>query len=160
MRARCVPFLAIVSLACGSSPRAGPCGFTGLAGASMLLQQFGVPEQTLGQPPVSLPPRLVARLAAGPALAAEVGRTPDSAWIIGVVGSLPASTKPRFGVLVLDRQGKARGVAVYESEPVRGAPRIGTLVVDTLTMPLLGLAADSASYDTPGCPFFPDSVLR
>ena len=50
----------------------------------MLLQEFGTPGQTLGEPPDALPPRLVARVAAGPAFEGVVGRTGDSSWVIGV----------------------------------------------------------------------------
>jgi hypothetical protein len=126
----------------------------------MLLQEFTVPEQTLGEPPVELPPRLVARVAAGPAFAAVVGRTPDSAWVIGIDGSLPATIKPQFGVLVLDKAGKARGVMVYESEPIRGAPPIGKLAIDSLMLPLLAIQLDPGRFEDPRCPLFPDSLLQ
>jgi len=126
----------------------------------MLLQEFGVPDQTLGVPPVSLPPRLVARVAAGPAFETVVGRTADSQWVIGVEGSLPAAIKPGFGVLILDRAGKARGVMLYESDPIRGAPPIGRLAVDSLMLPLLGIQLDPARFEDPRCPLFPDSVFQ
>ena len=37
--------------------------------------------------------------------------------------SIPAPIRPRFGVLVLDLAGTARGVMIYESEPIRGRAR-------------------------------------
>jgi hypothetical protein len=126
----------------------------------MLLQEFGVPGQTLADPPPRLPPRLVARVAAGPAFEAVVGRTPDSAWVIGIDGSLPSSIKPGFGVLVLDPDGRARGVMVYESEPLKGAPLVGKLAVDSLMLPLLAIQLDPARFEDPRCPLFPDSLLR
>jgi len=148
-------------LACGGQPRAGgACGLTAIAGATMLLQEFGVPNQTLGEPPTQLPPRLVARVAAGPAFEAVVGRTADSGWVIGLEGSVPPTIKPGFGVLVLDKTGKALGVMVYESEPIRGAPPIGRLAVDSLMLPLLGIQLDPARFEDPRCPLFPDSVIR
>jgi hypothetical protein len=147
-------------MACSTGQGGGACGLTAIAGATMLLQEFAIPGQTLGAPPASLPPRLVARVAAGPAFEAEVGRTPDSAWVIGVQGSVPATIKPGFGVLVLDRQGKARGVLIYESDPIRGAPPIGKLNVDTLMLPLLGIQLDPTRFEDARCPVFPDSLLR
>jgi hypothetical protein len=126
----------------------------------MLLQEFGVPNQTLSEPPTQLPSRLVARVAAGPAFEAVVGRTADSGWVIGLEGSVPPAIKPGFGVLVLDKTGKARGVMVYESEPIRGAPPIGRLAVDSLMLPLLGIQLDPARFEDPRCPLFPDSVIR
>jgi hypothetical protein len=126
----------------------------------MLLQEFGTPNQTLGDPPATLPPRLVARVAAGPAFEAVVGRITDSTWVIGVNGAVPATIKPGFGVLVLDLTGKARGVMIYESEPIRGAPIIGRLNLDTLMLPLIGIQLDPARFEDPRCPVFPDSLLQ
>lgn len=144
---------------CGAPRSGGACGLTAIAGATMLLEEFGTPGQTLSAPPATLPPRLVARVAAGPAFEAVVGRTQDSGWVIGVEGSIPAPIRPAFGVLILDRAGTARGVMIYESVPIRGAPEVGRLSVDTLMLPLLGIQLDPARYEDPNCPFFPDSLL-
>ena len=61
---------ALLALAgCGDregSGRAG-CGIAALAGPTLLLSEFNVPNQTLGMPPATLPETLVARFAAGPA---------------------------------------------------------------------------------------------
>jgi hypothetical protein len=103
---------------------------------------------------------MVARVAAGPAFEAVVGRTPDSAWVIGIDGTLPQTIKPGFAVLVLDKAGRARGVMVYESEPIRGAPVIGKLAVDSLMLPLLAIQLDPARFEDPRCPLFPDSLLQ
>ncbi len=146
--------------ACGGAPRGGACGITAIAGATMLLQEFGTPNQTLAEPPVTLPPRLVARVAAGPAFEAVVGRLQDSGWVVGIEGSIAAPIHPAFGVLVLDPAGRARGVMIYESAPIRGAPAIGRLSVDSLVLPLLGIQLDPARFEDPKCPFFPDSLLR
>jgi hypothetical protein len=146
--------------ACRSGQPGAACGLTAIAGATMLLQEFATPDQTLGVPPGTLPPHLVARVAAGPAYPAMVGRTSDSNWVIGVDGALPPSIKPRFGVLILDPSGKARGVLMYESDPVRGAPEIGKLNVDSLMLPLLGIQLDPARFEDNRCPLFPDSLLR
>jgi hypothetical protein len=157
---RSTVFLAIVLAGCGAGRTGGACGIISIAGATLLLQEFAVPNQTLGAPPASLPPRLVARVAAGPAFESVVGRTPDSAWVIGVEGSLPATIKPGFGVLVLGPSGAARGVLIYESDPIRGAPVIGKLNVDSLMLPLLGIQLDPARFEDVRCPLFPDSLLQ
>jgi hypothetical protein len=151
--------LALVA-ACGGGNRAGACGITAIAGATMLLQEFGVPEQTLGTPPTELPPRLVARVAAGPAMDAVVGRTEDGSLLIGVEGSVPGAIKPRFGVLVLDPSNHARGVMLYESEPIKGAPVLGRIALDSLMLPLLGIQLDPGRFEEPACPLFPDSIVR
>lgn len=147
-------------VACGDGgSHAAPCGIAALAGPTALLTQFGVPQQTLGTPPTHLPERLVVRLVAGPAYRGVVGRS-DSLWIIGMDGALPAGTKPVFGVLVLDQRGSARGVLLYETEIVQGAPPIGNVSVGNVSVPLIGIQVDPAKIEDPRCPFFPDSVLR
>jgi hypothetical protein len=153
-----------LALACGRSPeksRVGgaACGLAALAGPTALLTQFSIPDQTLGSPPRHLPERLVVRLVAGPAYPAIVGRS-DSLWVIGVEGSLPANVKPGFGVLVMDKSAKARGVLLYEGTPVEGAPEIGTVSVGNATVPLIGIQLDPAKIEDPRCPFFPDSMLQ
>lgn len=160
MRYRLLTLLGLAALpACGARPEGGACGITAIAGATMLLQEFGIPGQTLGEPPATLPPRLVARVAAGPAYEAVVGRTADSSWIVGVEGRIPDRVHPGFGVLILDLAGAARGVMIFESEPLRGAPFIGKVAMDTLMLPLLGIQLDPARFEAPNCPLFPDSVL-
>jgi hypothetical protein len=155
---------AVLALACGRSAeksRAGSaaCGLASLAGPTALLTQFSVPDQTLGTPPRHLPERVVVRMVAGPAYPAIVGRS-DSSWVIGVEGRLPPNVKPGFGVLVMDKSGKARGVLLYEGTPVEGAPEIGTVSIGNATVPLLGIQLDPAKIEDPRCPFFPDSVLQ
>jgi hypothetical protein len=146
--------------ACGDDrPHGAPCGIAALAGPTALLTQFSVAHQTLGTPPSGLPEKLVVRLVAGPAYRAIVGRS-DSLWIIGVDGALPPGTKPVFGVLVLDLKGKARGVVLYETATVQGAPPIGNVSVGNVSVPLVGIQVDPARIEDPNCPFFPDSVLR
>jgi hypothetical protein len=155
--------LLLLAVSCGRSDSnaagSAACGLASLAGPTALLGQFSIPNQTLASPPRNLPERLVARLVAGPAHPAILGRS-DSLWIIGVEGALPANVKPGFGVLVLDQSGKARGVMLYEGRSVEGAPQIGTVSVGSMTIPLIGIQLDPSKIEDPRCPFFPDSVLR
>jgi hypothetical protein len=143
----------------GNRPPSAACGLAALAGPTALLVQFSVADQTLGTPPRTLPERVVVRLVAGPAYPAIVGRA-DSLWIIGVEGSLPPNVKPGFGVLVLDPSEKARGVVLYEGTPVEGAPELGRVSVEDLTVPLIGIQLDPAKIEDPRCPLFPDSVIQ
>jgi hypothetical protein len=152
--------LALIA-ACGQHPGSGgaACGLAAVAGATSLLQQFGVPNQTLSEPPRRLPERVVVRMVADGAYPAVVGRT-DSLLVVGVDGSLPASAHPGFGVMLVDQQERTRGVMLYEGDPVQGAPRLGTVSVGGATIPLLGVQVDPAKVEDPSCPFFPDSLLR
>ncbi len=153
----CLALLLIT--ACGKSSDGGAaCGLAALAGPTALLSQFGVPQQTLSTAPVRLPERLVARVVAGPALAAVVGRS-DSSLVVGVEGSVPPSIKPGYGVLVLDKSEKARGIMLFEGLPIEGAPQIGSVALGAATLPLIGIQLDPAKIEDPHCPFFPDSAL-
>jgi hypothetical protein len=156
--------LVVLLLACQpssdkSSAGAAACGLASVAGPTALLGQFSIPDQTLSSPPRNLPERLVVRLVAGPAYPAIVGRS-GSLWVIGVEGRLPANVKPGFGVLVLDRESKARGVMLFEGVPVEGAPEIGSVSVGSTTVPLIGIQLDPTKIEDPRCALFPDSVIR
>lgn len=156
-----LPSLLLIA-ACNRSSDRGPsaaCGLAALAGPTALLAQFSFPDQTLPSPPRNLPERLVVRQVAGPAYPAIVGRA-DSLWIIGVQGQLPPNVKAGFGVLVLDLNGKALGVMLYEGRPIEGAPEIGTVSVGDGTVPLIGIQLDPAKIEDPACRLFPDSVIQ
>ena len=144
---------------CGSPDGGGaPCGIAALAGPVTLLDQFSVPNRTLATPPDELPARVVVRFAAGPALTGIVGRT-DSSLVVGVEGAVPA-TRPGFGVLIVGSDDRVRGVLLYEGERIEGAPELGSVQVADTTVPLLGLTADPARYETANCPLFPDSLIQ
>lgn len=155
-----VPLLSLL-VACERSSGGGDpvCGVAMLAGPTTLLTQFEVPNQTLSEPPRNLPERIVVRFVAGPAVPAIVGRT-DSLVVIGVEGAPPSERAGGFGVLVMDREERARGVMLYEGDPVEGAPRIGDLSLGAASVPLIGVEVDPAKIEDSRCPFFPDSVLQ
>jgi len=159
MNYRVAPALFLLAAACGEAPPRSACGIAALAGPTMLLAEFGTPGQTLGIAPESLPPRMVARLVAGPALPSIVGRA-DSGWVIGVEGAIPPGSIPGFGVLVMDQKGAARGVMVFDGSAVTGAPVLGSVTIGAVTVPLLGIQLDPAKFEDPACPVFPDSILR
>ena len=148
--------LLLLAAACGKTAERGnpACGLAALAGPTALLTQFSVPRQTLSKPPTKLPERLVARVVAGPALPAIVGRS-DSLLVIGVEGTVPATVKPGYGVLVLDTAERPRGVMLFEGNPVEGAPPIGTVSLGSETLPLIGIAARSRPHRRPTLPVLP-----
>jgi hypothetical protein len=153
--------LLVLTAACGGSEGRVPatCGLAAVAAASTLLEQFTVPSRTLSTPPTSLPERTVARVVAGGAFPALVGRT-DTLLVIGVEGNPSSSTKVGFGVLVVDASERVQGVVLYEGNPIPGAPRLGEVSLGGSSIPLIGVQADPASFTDPNCPsIFPDSVL-
>lgn len=157
--------LAVLATACDRSPGskssapAATCGLAALAGPTALLGQFGVAGQTLDAPPRNLPEHIAVRLVAGPAYPAIVGRA-DSLLVIGVNGALPPNVKPGFGVLIMDPTSRAKGVLLYEGSPVENAPEIGTVSIESASVPLLGIQVDPAKFEDPRCAMFPDSVSR
>lgn len=160
-RLRPIVLVVAATLAGCSAPEGGgaPCGIAALAGPVTLLDQFSVPMRTLAVPPADLPPRVVVRFAAGPAMTGLVGRT-DSAVVIGVEGPVPAASRVGFGVLIVGSDDRVRGVLLYDGERIEGAPELGSVQVADTTVPLLGLTADPARYETANCPLFPDSLIQ
>jgi hypothetical protein len=166
---RLAPLLDIAAAAACRSEAARPagggagCGIAALAGPVTLLSQFAVPRQTLSEAPSALPERIPVRLVAGPVLPGVVGRTKgegDSTLVIGVDGSFPGNPQPQFGVLVVDPKGAARGVLLYESAPVEGAPHLGSVSLGPRAVPLVGIQLDPAKFEDPKCPFFPASAAQ
>jgi hypothetical protein len=149
-----------VLASCGGKAGNAACGITALAGSTMLLDQFSVPEQTLTSTPRTVPSVLPVRLAAGPAWRGLVTAAADSTWIVKVEGQLPAQTRPGFGVLVVSTSGSASGVMLYTGPPVARAPVVGSVTADTFTIPLLALQTNVSGLEDPACPFFPDSLAR
>lgn len=152
--------LALLASACGGRGANPACGITALAGATMLLDQFGVPEQALSSAPRKVPAVLPVRLAAGPAWRGLVSMTADSSWIVRLEGDLSPGAPPGFGVLVVAPDGAARGVMLYTGPPVSRAPVVGSVTAGPLTLPLLALQTDVAGLEDPACRFFPDSLAR
>ena len=100
------------------------------------------------------------RIAAGSAFRGMVRTVADSAWIVNVEGEMPAQVVPKFGVVVVGTDGVPRGVMLYDTPPVAGAPSIGSVTVGPLTLPLLGIRTDVSGLEDQRCPFFPDSLRR
>ena len=154
--------LLVLTAACDRPAGGVPptCGLAVIAAATTLLEQFTIPNQTLSQPPATLPERTVVRIVAANALPGVVGRT-DSLLVIGVEGNSPPTVKPGFGVLVVDPPEKVVGVMLFEGSPITGAPRLGEVSIGNGSIPLIGVQVDPAKINDPSCPsLFPDSVLR
>lgn len=136
------------------------CGLAAVAAATTLLEQFTIPNRTLAAPPATLPERTVARIAAGRAYPAVVGRT-DSLVVIGVDGDPTDGATLGFGVLAVDASDQVMGLMLYEGSPITGAPRLGEVSVGGGSVPLIGVQVEAGTITDPSCPaLFPDSILR
>jgi hypothetical protein len=81
--------------------------------------------------------------------------------VIGVEGSPPEGVRLGFGVLVVDPQDRIMGMALYEGNPIPGAPRLGEVSIGGTSIPLIGVQVDPAKISDPNCPsLFPDSIIR
>jgi len=150
----------MVALAgCGRGAGTPACGIAWLAGPVMILDQFSVPRQTLSAPPSRMPETLAVRVAVGPALRGLVGRA-DSLLVIGMDEPWPATVQPGFGVLITTLEGAVSGVVLFEGEPIAGAPLLGQIHADTVTIPLIGLRVDPRLIQDPRCPLFPEPDER
>lgn len=152
--------LALLLAACGgrASDTSAPCGIAAVVAPTSVLEAFSVSRQPLSEPPRMLPERTVARLAAGPAYRALLGRSDSAGLVVGVEGTLPAGSAPSFGVLVVQKGGSTQGVLLYEGLIVEGAPRLGLVSVGDRTLPLIGVELDMAGVQDARCRIFPDSL--
>jgi len=154
--------LAALTVMIGCSPSGSGsygCGIAAVAGQSLILEEFTRPGKTLSAPPSDVPGTLPVRIALGPALRAIVGRA-DSELVVGLEGSLPESPPVGFGVLLVNPEGKAEGVILYNGDPIQGAPLLGRVNAGERNLPLIGLQTTITSFEDASCPIFPDSLRR
>lgn len=154
--------LAALALLAGCSPRGSGnygCGIAAVAGQSLILEEFTRPGKTLSVPPAELPAALPVRIALGAAFRSVVGRA-DSQVVVGLQGTLPETPAVGFGVLIVNPEGKADGVLLYNGDPIQGAPRLGTVSAGSRTLPLIGLQTSIKNFEDASCPVFPDSLRR
>jgi hypothetical protein len=154
--------LPVLALLAACSPRSGgsySCGIAAVAGQSLILEEFTRPGKTLSVLPTDIPGTLPVRIALGPALRAIAGRA-DSALVVGIEGGLPESAAVGFGVLLVNPEGKAEGVILYNGDPIQGAPLLGSVNAGERNLPLIGLQTTITSFEDASCPIFPDSLRR
>ena len=161
MRAFAGSTLALLLLAGCSGGKRGNygCGFSAVAGQSMLLDEFNRPGTALAAAPLQIPEALPVRIALGPSFRSVTGRA-DTMVIVGVEGTLPPTPPVGFGVLVVSPQGKAEGVLLYEGSAIQGAPRLGSVNAGGRDFPLIGIRVDVTKFQTGSCPIFPDSLRK
>ncbi len=144
--------------ACGKASAGGSvsCGIAALTGPLVVHEAFGQGRALDATPPVA-PAALAVRFVAGPVHHGTVATAGPGRWAVVTNGIAPPGMRPGYGVLVVDLQGAARGVLVFEGAPVAGAPPLGTVAIGDTTLPLLGVQLDPADIERPDCPIFPDS---
>jgi hypothetical protein len=151
-------WLAATLAACGTPSGGGSvsCGIAALTGPLVVHEAFAQGHALNQTPPVA-PVSLPVRFVAGPARHGTVATDRPAAWSIVTNGIAPDGVHPGYGVLIVDLEGTARGVLVFEGAPVAGAPPLGTVAIGDRTIPLLGIQLDMTAIERPDCPIFPDS---
>ena len=62
---------------------------------------------------------------------------------------------PGFGLLLVDDSTEAvRGVMIFEPEPPKGWPKLGTIESGADSLPLFGMRVHWADLNAPRCPMF------
>jgi len=150
-----ISLLALLLVACTEGdPENNPvCGIAAMAGASMVLQQFGVPGKILEEIPDGVGGVVPARVVGFGSARALAAAGPEGA-VLGYEGPGFPRT-PGFGlVLVEDSLEVFQGVLIFDTDPPRGVPQLGTISSTTSTIPLYGLRVTWAAVSSPRCPLF------
>jgi hypothetical protein len=145
---------ALVFAACGGNPEnSAACGFSFVAGASMIIQQANSPNAFLTAPPRGLSGTVPARVVGHGSAKAIVGTTPQGVMLGYEGDGFP--TQPGYGlVLVDDSSDLARGVLIYEPTPPMGFPTIGQINGGQATLPLYATRVHWGAISDPKCPMF------
>lgn len=156
---RLSPLLAVTALglvACGGNPEnSAACGFSFVAGASMIIQQANSPSVFLSQTPRGLTGTVPARVVGHGSARALVG-TNAGGVLLGYEGD-GFPLKPGFGLVLVDDSSElARGVLVYETDPPPGNyATIGQISGGQSTLPLYATRVHWGAISDPKCPLFP-----
>jgi len=155
MRWILVGVVATVAVGCGGGnpENRAACGFSAMAGATMVLDQLRAGTKILDALPagvVGTVPARVVGYGTVPALAAEGAE----GAVIGFEGEgFPAT--PGFGlVLVEDSAEVFKGVLIYDLDPPRGLPQLGVVSAGSSAIPLFGTRVTWAAVSEPRCPLF------
>src|SRR5436309_12014357 len=153
---RLLPLLLLVAAACTRGNSGSPtCGIALLAGPGLITSQLSNARAVLTDPPRGIPDSL-------PALVIQqkndrgaviVGR--DAEGKVSMQFRGPAFPQRGYGLLVVDDTSqRAMGVLVLDQELPAGHPAIGTVIGNSIALPLYGVRVDWASVNNPRCPLF------
>lgn len=147
--------IALSLVACTrSDPESSPvCGISAMAGATMVLEQMTVPGKILTQLPDGVEGVVPARVVGYGTARALVALGPDGA-ILGYEGD-GFPTVPGYALaLAEDSLDTFMGVLIYDLEPPRDIPQLGTVSSATTTVPLFGLRVMWSAVSSERCPMF------
>jgi len=145
--------LTLVSCAEGDRESSPVCGISAMAGATMVLEQFSTPGKILSQLPDGIEGVVPARVVGYGTAHAITADGPDGV-ILGYEGD-GFPTVPGYALaLVEDSLDTFKGVLIYDLEPPRQIPQLGTVSSSTTTIQLFGLRVMWSAVSSERCPMF------
>ena len=124
----------------------------------MILQHLTNATAVLTDAPRGLPPTLPARVifvgeGAKPPQGEVLDAYSQNQLVMGYQGAGFPTPPGGFGLLVVDDSTRrAEGVLIYESEPPKNYPVIGTVTGGERSVPLYGVRVDWPGMNNPRCP--------
>ena len=119
----------------------------------MVQQQLGVTGKILTHLPAGVDGIVPARVV-GHGTAHAIAATTIDGAILGYEGE-GFPTTPGYGlVLVEDSLDTFQGVLIFDLEPLREVPQLGTISSHTTTVPLYGLRVMWSAVSSERCPMF------
>jgi hypothetical protein len=140
--------------ACHGNPENNAaCGFASMAAASMIVQSLQDLSHVVNTPPADVPAVLPGKVVAHGTSRVTAARNAQELELSYTGDAFP--TVPGFGLLLVDDSSEAvRGVMIFEPDPPKGYPKLGTIGSGTATLPLFGIRVHWADLNAPRCPMF------
>ena len=144
----------ILLAACHGNPEnSAACGFTAMAVASRLVQSLQDLSHAVTKPPSDVPAELPGKVVAHGTTPVTTSRSATGLALRYTGEAFPKI--PGFGLLLVDDSTEAvRGVMIFEPDPPKGWPTLGTIEDGSTTLPLLGMRVHWADLNAPRCPMF------
>jgi hypothetical protein len=144
----------VVLAACHGNPENNAaCGFTSMAVASRLVQSLQDLSHVVNTPPTDVPSLIPGKVVAHGTARVAAERTATGLALH--YGGEAFPQVPGFGVLLVDDSTEAvRGVMIFEPDPPKGYPKLGTIDSGATSLPLYGMRVHWADLNAPRCPMF------
>jgi hypothetical protein len=148
-----IVLVALVSCVEGDRESSPVCGISAMAGATMVLEQFSQPGKILSRIPEGVEGVVPARVVGYGTARALARHGPDGVILAYEGEGFPAT--PGYALaLVEDSLDTFKGVLIYDLDPPRQLPQLGTVSNATTTVPLFGLRVMWSAVSSDRCPMF------
>jgi hypothetical protein len=146
---------------CGGDRSHSPtCGLAQVVGPTLIQQQLVNAPSVLTDAPRGLPDSLPARVVGQSQQGEMLVAYSRGQLVMGYQGAgFPAGPGGYALLVVDDSTRRAQGVLLYESEPPKDYPGLGTVTGGTRSVPLLGVRVDWASVSNSRCPLLGSAEL-